>query len=169
VTYGVGTAPYLALRILKEIAVVHSQQYPLVQAALLYQTYMDNICMGANSIKDALTLQRDLISFLGQFGLELKKWASNSPQLLENIPLDNRAAGSLPFNDDNSLQVQVLGMKWNPDSDNFSYKFGVTKVVSSKRSMLSVIARIFDPLGLLSPVIFHAKYLLQCVWQAGVS
>jgi len=120
VTYGVGTAPYLALRVLKEIAVVYGQQYPLVQKALMYQTYMDDICTGADSIKEAQTLQDDLISILSQFGLELKKWASNSPQLLEKIPSEDRAAGSLPFNIDQSPQVQILGMKWNPDVDTFN-------------------------------------------------
>jgi len=169
VTYGVSSAPYLALRVLKEIAGVYGQQFPLVQSALLYQTYMDDICTGAGYISDAQTLQSDLITILGQFGLELKKWASNSSQLLDKIPSEDRATGSLPFNDDNSPQVQVLGMKWNPDDDTFNYNVSSTKFVSSKRSMLSVIARIFDPLGFLSPVIFYVKHQLQCVWKAGVS
>lgn len=56
VTYGVESAPYLALRVLKEIAVVHSQHYPQVQAALMSQTYMDDICTGADSIEDAQIL-----------------------------------------------------------------------------------------------------------------
>ncbi|XP_025204443.1 uncharacterized protein LOC112601188 [Melanaphis sacchari] len=169
VTYGVASAPYLALRVLKEIAISHGEQYPLVQSALLYQTYMDDICTGADCISDAQAFQSDLINILGQFGLELKKWASNSPQLLENILPEDRAVGSLPFNDGDTLSVQVLGMKWNPDDDTFNYNVSSTKFVSSKRSMLSVIARIFDPLGFLSPVIFYAKHQLQCVWQAGVS
>ncbi|XP_008179923.1 uncharacterized protein LOC103308408 [Acyrthosiphon pisum] len=169
VTYGVGTAPYLALRVLKEIAVVYGQQYPLVQTALMYQTYMDDICTGADSIQEAQALKDNLISILSQFGLELKKWASNSPQLLENIPSEDRAVGSLPFNIESSPQVQILGMKWNPDVDTFNYNVSSVKFVSSKRSMLSVIARIYDPLGFLSPVIFHAKHQLQCVWRSGVS
>ncbi|XP_022179959.1 uncharacterized protein LOC111040376 [Myzus persicae] len=121
VTYGVGTAPYLALRVLKKIAVVYGQQYPSVQAALMSQTYMDDICAGAGSIQEAQALKDDLISILGKFGLELKKWASNSAPLLENIPPEDRAAGSLPFNIDNLPQVQILGMKWNPNVDTFNY------------------------------------------------
>jgi hypothetical protein len=34
----------------------------------------------------------------------------------------------------------------------------------TKRSISSVIARIYDPLGLLAPVIVRAKILLQRVW-----
>lgn len=130
---------------------------------------MDDICMDSGSIQEAQALKGDLISILGKFGLELKKWASNSSHLLENIPSEDRAAGSLPFNIDNSPKVQILGMKWNPDVDTFNYNVSSAKVVSFKRSMLSVIARIFDPLGFLSPVIFHTKHQLQCVWWSGVS
>ncbi|XP_027850721.2 uncharacterized protein LOC114130034 [Aphis gossypii] len=169
VTYGVESAPYLALRVLKEIAVVHSQHYPQVQAALMSQTYMDDICTGADSIEYAQTLQYNLVSILSQFGLDLKKWASNLFDLLKNIPAEDRAAGPLPFKDEKSPQVQVLGMKWNPDDDLFSYDVSSTMFVSSKRSMSSVVARIYDPLGFLSPVIFYAKHLLQRVWQSGVS
>jgi len=34
-TYGVGSTPYLALRVLREITVVYGHQYPQVQAVLL--------------------------------------------------------------------------------------------------------------------------------------
>jgi len=168
VTYGVSTAPFLALRVLQEIATVYAQQYPRIQAALLTQTYMDDICTGANTIEEAQDLQYDLIYVLSQFGLELKKWASNIPQLLANVPLEDQAIGPLPFNDE-TLQIQVLGLKWNPTEDTFNYNVSSTKFISSKRAMLSMIARIFDPLGLLSPVIFYAKHQLQCAWQSGIS
>jgi len=60
-------------------------------------------------------------------------------------------------------------MTWNLENDFFSYNVSLTKFVSSKQSMLSVIAWIYDPLGFLSPVIFNAKHQLQCVWRSGIS
>ena len=41
--------------------------------------------------------------------------------------------------------------------------------MAMKRGMLSIIARIFDPLDLLSSVIFFAKHLMKLLWQANVS
>ena len=38
--------------------------------------------------------------------------------------------------------------------------------VSSKRTFLKVIARLFDPLGLLAPYIVRAKVMLQKLWTA---
>jgi len=62
----VGSAPYLALRVLRENAVVHGQKYPLVQMALMSQTYMDDIV--PEQILLTQSLQYDLISILSQFG-----------------------------------------------------------------------------------------------------
>jgi len=126
-----------------------------------YVSNLHDICTGTSSKKDAQALKSDLIYILSQFSLELKKWASNSSQLLENILSEDKAAGSLLFNVDNSLQVQILGMKWDPDVNTFNYSISSIKFVSSKCSIMSVIAWTFDPLGFLSLVIFHAKHQLQ--------
>ncbi|KAF0755038.1 Integrase catalytic domain-containing protein [Aphis craccivora] len=49
------------------------------------------------------------------------------------------------------------------------YDITAIKSVPSKRGILSVIARIFDPLGFLSPVIFYAKCIMQRLWAAQTS
>ncbi|GFY08360.1 uncharacterized protein TNCV_1357661 [Trichonephila clavipes] len=38
-------------------------------------------------------------------------------------------------------------------------------LIVTKKSVISTIARIFDPLGLIGPVITRAKILLQSLWQ----
>ena len=40
---------------------------------------------------------------------------------------------------------------------------------TTKRSFLSQVAKLFDPLGLLGPIIVKAKILIQLLWKAGVS
>ncbi|XP_060845770.1 uncharacterized protein LOC132925386 [Rhopalosiphum padi] len=42
------------------------------------------------------------------------------------------------------------------------------KMILTKRGVLSMIARIFDPLGLLAPSIFYAKAIMQRVWLAHI-
>lgn len=65
--------------------------------------------------------------------------------------------------------MQVLGLKWNPDEDSLGYDFSSIKFMSTKRGVLSVIARIFDPLGFLSPVVFFAKHLMQMIWLPNIA
>jgi hypothetical protein len=86
VTYGVNCAPYLALRVLQCIADNDCAQFPLVRDALCYQTYVDDICYGADNVASVLAVQSDLISVLARSGFELHKWSSNTPAVLQAIP-----------------------------------------------------------------------------------
>jgi len=55
VTYGVNCAPYLALRVLKDLADNCCEELPDVKQALTHQTYVDDICVGADSTDQLLT------------------------------------------------------------------------------------------------------------------
>lgn len=92
VTYGVNCAPYLALRVLQYIVDTDCEDFPDVQRALRNQTYMDDICVGAESLEAAQVLPTNLIRLLGRSGLDLKKWASNSSELLSNLKLFGRSS-----------------------------------------------------------------------------
>ncbi|KAL7723576.1 hypothetical protein ACLKA6_001534 [Drosophila palustris] len=71
----------------------------------------------------------------------------------------------LSFNDTDS--TKTLGMRWTPSSDTFRYYLDdcFTELSPTKRNILSVAARMFDPLGLLSPISIRAKILLQELWR----
>uniref|UniRef100_A0A2S2NNC8 Integrase catalytic domain-containing protein n=1 Tax=Schizaphis graminum TaxID=13262 RepID=A0A2S2NNC8_SCHGA len=167
VTYGVNCAPYLAIRVLQHIADSDCTEFPSVRKALLFHTYVDDICVGADSEEAAVELQSALIAVLGRAGLELKKWSSNTHSILNNVPPEDQANGTLPFDEGDG--IKVLGLRWSPHDDAFTYGFQNEKLVATKRGMLSLIARIFDPLGLLSPVVFMAKHFMKLVWRANVA
>ena len=59
---------------------------------------------------------------------------------------------------------------WSADDDVFSYEGLVlpADVVPTKRVVLSCIARLFDPLGFVSPFVMVAKILFQELWQLGL-
>ncbi|XP_025193669.1 uncharacterized protein LOC112593492, partial [Melanaphis sacchari] len=166
VTYGVNSAPYLALRVLRFIADNDCEDLPEVKAALYNQTYMDDICVGAESLEAAELLQSNLIKTFARSGLQLRKWASNTPELLCHLPPEDCSRDPLTFDQEDASQV--LGMRWNHGKDYFSFRTNNFKLILSKRGVLSMIARIFDPLGLLAPSIFYAKTIMQRVWLAHI-
>ena len=62
----------------------------------------------------------------------------------------------------------MLGLKWEHDSDVLSYEFTPNTVQYTKRAILSEIARIYDPLGLLTPVTTELKSLMKYLWTTGL-
>lgn len=169
VTYGINCAPFLAIRVLQNIAKNDCDDAPDVRDALLFSTYVDDICVGGHTVADALSLQNNLIKVLKRSGMSLKKWSSNTIEVLKQVPPEDRACGLLSFDDDTGVGTKVLGLQWSQRDDTFRYAVQSENLITTKRGMLSLIARIFDPLGLLAPVIFLAKDLMQRVWQLGIS
>lgn len=66
--------------------------------------------------------------------------------------------------------VKTLGITWNTRDDKICYSTNPIKFHNklTKRIILSEIAKIFDPLGLLGPVILYAKRLIQDVWRCAL-
>ncbi|GFT63916.1 integrase catalytic domain-containing protein [Trichonephila clavipes] len=163
VTYGLSNAPFLAIRTLQQLAKDEKSRFPLASETLLYDTYMDDIVSGAPDLETAQQLQSQLKDALQSCGMNLHKWSSNSPELL-NSSLSSDVEHS--FSTDIDLSVKTLGISWKPFEDCFAFKVSVSaKHIYTKREVLSVIAKLYDPLGFLGPVIAKAKVFLQQLWQ----
>ena len=78
--------------------------------------------------------------------------------------------GGLEVRDINTEQ-KVLGTNWNYVEDEFLFKFhthveSVRGLNPTKRNVQRVIAGLYDPMGLVSPIIVKMKMLLQDICQA---
>lgn len=67
---------------------------------------------------------------------------------------------------DEDIFVKVLGMSWNTHSDEIIFSFpDLSKYARSlpltKRSVLKVRAKIYDPMGFLSPLTVKTKIIFQ--------
>ncbi|XP_049864838.1 uncharacterized protein LOC126366021 isoform X2 [Pectinophora gossypiella] len=168
VTYGVSCAPYQALWCIAKVAEEFSSRAPQGAAVLARDTYVDDIVSGADSIESALLMRKELLDILSSSCLHLRKWASNSPEFLNSCPDSDLYSDRLrSFEDISDLSLKILGLSWLPQEDKFTFRTSMDDSRCTKRSILSDIAKIFDPLGLLSPVVFFAKYLIQLLWLSG--
>ncbi|GFX82914.1 integrase catalytic domain-containing protein [Trichonephila clavipes] len=87
----------------------------------------------------------------------LHKWCGNNTELIE-------VSENYDFSD--SSEIKLLGVYWNPKHDCFSFRVKIDlHELNTKRDVLSTIARIYDPLGLLGPVVAKAKIFLQKLWM----
>ncbi|XP_044760862.1 uncharacterized protein LOC123318310 [Coccinella septempunctata] len=130
---------------------------------LLDEIYVDDILTGCSSESEALELRQQVQDLLMAGGFELRKWASNHSSLLDGIPPDHcRKSSSInPLLLDREPSLKILGLGWNPTSDHFFYSVRLTSATVTKRTVLSQLARIFDPLGWLAPITFYAKIFFR--------
>lgn len=169
VTYGTASAPFLAVRSLIECANVESRNCEQARKAIVNDMYVDDLITGADDEESAVVLQNDISSTLSRGGFELRKWASSNEKVLQAIPPNQRERKELlQFKNDES--IKALGIYWFPSLDYFGF---IVKLPHhhenwSKRTILADTARLFDPLGLLAPIIISAKILLQRLWLIGV-
>jgi len=70
---------------------------------------------------------------------------------------------SLQPKDDTFLKI--LGLQWMPKEDMFTYKITPLNPIVTKRSILSTIAKVYDPLGFISPTVLLMKGFLQELWK----
>lgn len=168
VTYGTTSAPYLAIRVLRQLAEDYKNEFPKAANSLLTDSYVDDILSGADSLDDAMLLHKSLCNLLGKGGCNLRKWTTNSKDLLDFIPEDHRESSqTISFDRDNV--VKTLGIQWNTNCDTFSFKVNIDLALSAtKRSILSDSARLYDPLGWLTPSTVIAKSLFKALWERGV-
>ncbi|GFY05185.1 integrase catalytic domain-containing protein [Trichonephila clavipes] len=62
----------------------------------------------------------------------------------------------------------MFGLFWDLNEDSFKVRAVLSDKVSTKRQMLSIIVRIFDPLGFVSLSTVILKIILQELWKAGL-
>ncbi|CAG7786855.1 unnamed protein product, partial [Allacma fusca] len=72
---------------------------------------------------------------------------------------------------------RVLGLIWNPSTDEFKFKLNFHKVpedvvdgvkLPTKRQVLSLMMSIFDPLGFIAHLVIKVKILFQFIWRSGL-
>ncbi|XP_055919024.1 uncharacterized protein LOC129951048 [Eupeodes corollae] len=166
--FGTAPAPYLANRTLKKLASDEEVTYPLAAQMIREDMYIDDLVSGADSVEVAKEKYHQISKLLSSAGFHLRKWMSNNEEFLASIPkADQETNVSLTFG---ALDhTKTLGISWFPSTDSFSFKkISIDKVVS-KRTILSTIARLFDPLGWIAPCIVKAKIIMQQLWLKGLS
>nr|XP_023025761.1 uncharacterized protein LOC111513766 [Leptinotarsa decemlineata] len=164
VTYGVSSAPFLAIRTLLKLTEIEGSNFSMAVEALRTCSYVDDIVTSCVTLDSARALKSQLIALLKLGGFELHKWRSNESKLLSS----ECEIGSKSLDLDECSTTKVLGLPWNSSQDIFSFSISAHNTQCSKRNILSDLARIFDPLGFLSPLTLFAKRLIQQLWTCGI-
>ncbi|XP_076392699.1 uncharacterized protein LOC143265299 [Megachile rotundata] len=164
VTYGTASASFLATRALRQVGQDYAQSFPRASSVIRDDFYVDDLLTGCETVEEAKELQESLNWVLAQAGFCLRKWASNDSRIVHNNSNENTVVIKTAEKD-----PKTLGLFWSVNSDQLSYTiadYPTNRV--TKRVILSEIAKIFDPLGLIGPIIVRAKLLMQELWQLNI-
>ena len=126
--------------------------------------YVDDCLRSVSSEEEAISLVEDLTVVLKKGGFKLTKWVSNSCQVMEAIPEEDRASGmkSLDLHVQGNMPPErALGVLWSPETDRFSFTVEIKDHRLTRRGILSTVSALYDPLGFVAPAILPAKQLLQ--------
>ncbi|XP_058447612.1 uncharacterized protein LOC131427994 [Malaya genurostris] len=170
VTYGLASSPYHATRILNQLANDEAEHFPLAVPIIQKGTYMDDVLSGHDDLQLLRRTCEQLQKMLSSAGFVLRKWASNEPPVLASIPPELWEV-SAELEIDRSEAVKTLGLLWFPQSDTFNFKIPSMSDQSlvTKRIVVSEMSSLFDPLGLLGPVVANAKMFVPRLWAESLS
>ena len=111
-------------------------------------TYVDNLMCTGNSIESLITFKRQASKILEKGQFKIHKWESNVKGL-ESEGMEN--------------QSKILGHVWNKQEDTLLVPINKVDEMGkvSKNSILSQLARIYDPLGIISPTLVEGKRIFR--------
>ena len=164
VTFGVALSPHLAVRTLQQTALDHGKECPTASLHVVESFYIDDLLGGASTPEEAITLFNQLRTILGKGGFNLRTFRSNSQQVLNYIP--DQLLESIPTQDlvdrHSATYPKALGVAWDSSRDTMATCVDLPATYSStKRGIISDVARIFDVLGWLTPVSLRMKIMYQ--------
>nr|CAI5836205.1 unnamed protein product [Callosobruchus analis] len=162
---------YFAVRSLKQLSQETVEISPIVSKVIDEDFYMDDLLTGANSESSLLEIQRGVTNVLAKSCLDLRKWMCSDPELIRRFEINENLEASI-LNLGEGENNKTLGICWNAVKDTMQYSVR-SKVdhcdVFSKRSILSSVFQIFDPLGLIGPVVITGKLIIQELWKLKIS
>ena len=128
--------------------------------------YVDDGLFSKQSTEQAEHSSLELMRMLRKGNFRLTKFISNDKDLLAAIPAEERTIKNLDLD---KLPIErALGQQWNIDTDTFGVKTSPPLArprSDTRRGCFSTLSSIFDPLGMIGPVLLPVKRVLQKTWQ----
>ena len=165
-TYGTASASFESTRCLKQLAIENAQNFPRASEAIEKEFYVDDLMSGAQTVPEAIKLYSEISDIIASGAMKLRKICSNNEDFLAAFPKEDQDCP-----DDRNKVIGALGLKYNPVTDQiqFDVKPIVIPTKITKRHILSEVAKIHDPEGLLGPVTFNFKKFIKTIWMTDVS
>ena len=109
--------------------------------------YVDNLLSGVDNEADTITYFHEARGLMRKGNFVLRQWCTNSALLRNEIHQHNTGT--------RSSTISILGVSWDTQTDAITFpaqNFDSTSTPLTKRKVLSMASKLYDPLGMLSPI-----------------
>lgn len=159
IPFGIKSSPYLLAATIEHHLQNHGSK---IADQIRQDIYVDNVISGANSTEEAIDTYKEAKDIFQSASMNLRDWMSNDKEIMDKIPESDKAKVE---------NMKILGHVWNVKEDTLAVRTGkglASTEKPSKREVLKQVASVYDPMGLLSPVILKGKLLLKQLWSSEV-
>ena len=169
VVFGINSSLFQAQFVSQTHAENHKDELPLAAETVSKSTYMDDNMDSVLDNSQGIELFKRLDELWSRAKMHTCKWLSNSPQVLEEIPTEDRAS-EVVINKDPLPTVKTLGITWLPEENTFTFKANLPQenFQLTKQNFLKRIATLFDRVSFLALFTIRAKVMMQEMWVAGL-
>ncbi len=195
VVFGVSSSPFLLNATIRHHLEGFLSSHPELVPSLTRSIYVDDVVHGADNDDDAYKVYAGSKDILRQGGFNLRKFTTNSRPLQERInreegmhdtgalEVGKRGSGDSEqtyakstlgcTQEMQSGEQKILGVRWNVHSDCFVFSLDDIALLAktlepTKRHVVSIVGKFYDPLGFMSPVIIRFKMFFQELCESKV-
>ncbi|XP_058828571.1 uncharacterized protein LOC131688382 [Topomyia yanbarensis] len=175
-TFGSTCSPASAQYVKNINAAEFACQYPRASEAIQKRHYVDDYLDSFQTIQEATEVIEEVKTVHSRGGFELRNFRSNSIDVLRGIGETPAEGSKYLLLERNESAESVLGMRWIPKDDAFTYTFALRGDLQpiladghtpTKREVLKILMSLFDPLGFIGFFLIHGKILMQDIWASG--
>ena len=168
ILFGINSSPFILNAILRR-HIKTAEHDPEFVNKFINALHVDDLTTGENTVLKAMDFITKAKEHMAKASFNLRKFQSNSKELETMIQNE--------FGEKDNPTVEgktkVLGVSWDKETDKICFDFEKMKLKfklnPTKREVLQAIASIFDPLGLINPIVVKFKCFFQklCIKDLG--
>ena len=189
--FGLSPSPFHLMATIKFHTDKYMNEFPEIVAELQNSLNIDYFTSRVDDVDEGYALFGRARRILKERGFNLRKFSTNSKELLAKLEADEAhkhlfsptESDGLNYSEITQQSIEfpngvdeqkTLGIIWNKDIDKLVFRFDAFLEVAvdiplTKRGLLSLSARVYDPLALIGPILVFLKSDFESVCKTIIS
>ena len=126
--FGLTQSPFVVINTVKEKAERRASDLKRASKAVIRDSIVDDILTGCKTYEGLKSLQEEIIVLYDEIQMKAHKWATNSPTLRGELPIENKEPVNLGKDPDELIDasnsapsIKCLGIMWHPTEDSLQF------------------------------------------------